>query len=118
MVFPNDVLDKIEAEFEEKNKSLVMDLLSDCLLKYPDELLANRERIVRCILFNTNGSIEQLKIHIDYANQDYRDIIVQAEYDNEMNWLRNFNRPFGREAIIEEDLNIDDSDSEGDDLPF
>ena len=118
MVFPDDVLNKIETEFEEKDKALVMDLLRKCLAEYDDTLLEGRERIVRCILFGTNGSIEQLKIHIDYAIRDYRDVIVQAEYDDEMNWLRNFIRPFGNDAITEEDLNIDDSDSEGDDLPF
>ena len=89
-----------------------------CFSEYSDTLLEGRERIVRCILFGTNGNIEQLKIHIDYTNRDYRDIIVQAEYNDDMNWLRDFNRPFGSEAVIDEDLNVEYFDPEGDDLPF
>jgi len=111
MVFPDDVLSKIEAEFEEKNRVKVMELLSN-------HLVEPHERIVRCTLFETNGDLEQFKINIDLANHDYRNIIVQAEYDDEMNRLRNFNRPFGNEAIIDQDFIIDDADREGDDLPF
>ncbi len=101
-MFPNDVTQKVRTEFRESNKKReAFKLLSDFYRNWDDD--ANF-RLARCLLFETNGDIEKLKININLANSDPRDIIIQAEYDHEMNWLRNYNRPFGEEKITQEDV--------------
>lgn len=116
-MFPKDITNKIKTEFKGKEKiSEVFKLLSEYYRNWDDD---DSFRLARCLLYETNGNIEELGINIKLANSDPRDIIGQAEYDSEMNWLRNFNRPFGEERITQEDLDSEKyiaSDDDG--LPF
>lgn len=116
-MFPKDITNKIKTEFKGKEKiSEVFKLLSEYYRNWDDD---DSFRLARCLLYETNGNIEELEINIKLANSDPRDIIGQAEYDSEVNWLRNFNRPFGEERITQEDLDSEKyiaSDDDG--LPF
>ena len=116
-MFPNDITTKIRTEFggrEEPKQAL--SLLLDFYRNWEDDV---HFRLARCLLFETNGNIQKLKENIQLAHTDWRDLIVQAEYDQTMRRLRNFNRPFGNEAITQDDLENDKFVSSNDDgLPF
>ena len=52
------------------------------------------DRIVRCIVFVANGDLNRLEKAIDLAKEDYRDLIVWAEYDEKNERVRDFSNPF------------------------
>ncbi len=66
----------------------------DLLLKLGKrEYVASKTfRIERCVLFNTNGDLNKLRLNANF--DDYRDIIMQAEYEGDEQ-VRDLNFPFG-----------------------
>jgi hypothetical protein len=62
-------------------------------LQKEDEKLFS-DRMIRCLLFVSQGDLDKLEQAIALAKQDYRDLIVAAEYDGSENHIRNFNHPF------------------------
>jgi hypothetical protein len=117
-MFPKDITQKIRTDFKEPNKIReVFKLLSDYYRDWDDDV---NFRLVRCMLYESNGEIEKIQENVRIAKTDWRNIIVYVEYDNEMNWLRNFNRPFGEEKITQEDLDNDKYEPliNDDGLPF
>jgi hypothetical protein len=52
------------------------------------------DRLSRCALFLSCGSIEGLKNAVSPRKTDYLDLIVVAEYDRQENQVRDFNQPF------------------------
>lgn len=117
-MFPKDITDKIKTEFTSKEAATkAFKILSDYYRGWDTDI---NFRLARCLLFETNGDIEKLETNICIANDDPRDIMIQAEYDTELNRLRNFNRAFGEEKITEKNLENDRdwASDVGDDLPF
>ncbi len=84
---PHDILDRITGEFSEFESRRVIKLLS---AYYGPE----RDRVVRCILHLSEGSIERISLNTGTANIDYRDIIYFAEYDGDDRQLHDFRKPF------------------------
>lgn len=125
-MYPEDIRQKVKAEFKEKNKiKMVFQLLSDFGKDWHFDY--ENDRILRCILFQTDGNLDTLKANIETANVDWRDIILQAEYEHneeidELKRLYNFERPFAEATVTEADLeeeNKDENLNEYDgDLPF
>ena len=116
-MYPEDIRSKIRAEFPTATAcKKAFALLSEFykLLGWDSD---PSFRIGRCLLFQTKGSLSELENNIALALADPRDIMVQAEYDTNMNRLRNFNRPYGEEALRAEDLEPP-SVPPSDDLPF
>ncbi len=74
-----------------------------------EDFVENREsgRILRCVLFLAEGSLERLRYYIEVVNTDYRDVIFWAEYvdlkSEQPRRVRDFNRPFGRHEISSDD---------------
>ena len=52
------------------------------------------DRIVRCIVFVANGDLTRLENAIDLAKEDYRDLIVWAEYNENNERVRDLTNPF------------------------
>lgn len=52
-------------------------------------------RVARCVLFVANGDLDEFERMVELARTDYRDAIVAAEYDRDLNRLRDFGWPFG-----------------------
>jgi hypothetical protein len=98
-ILPLDIIHKIKSEFKSKEEQEeVIKLISqDWLLEYQSDC-----RIARCLLYETNGDIQKLRENYEMCRQDPRDIMLQAEYDDNSNWLRFFGKPFGQEYIFEE----------------
>jgi hypothetical protein len=57
------------------------------------------DRLSRCALFPAAGSLKKLEEEVALGRTDYRDLIVAADYDRFLIQLRDFNRPFGEEAV-------------------
>ncbi|MEM1220642.1 MAG: hypothetical protein AAGH79_17095 [Bacteroidota bacterium] len=115
-IYPADIRTWIRTEFHEKEQQQAFQLLSQFhRIQRNDPTF----RLTRCILYGTKGSLEQMKVNIRIARTDWRDIIMQAEYDDQQQWLRNLNRPLVDSAIRPEDLNPPKREpSPDDDLPF
>jgi hypothetical protein len=97
-MYPIDIQQKIKSEFPKKEEQIIIyKLLSDFYKNWDTD---SNFRLARCILFDTKGQLEQVKININLAITDPRDIFVQAEYDEQMNWLRDYNKPFGDEINL------------------
>ena len=104
-MFPQDITQKVRTDFKEIDKIReAFKLLSDYYRDWDDDV---NFRLARCMIYESKGEIEKLRENIKIAKTDWRDIIGYAEYDNEMNWLRNFNRPFGEEKVTQKDLDND-----------
>jgi len=90
-----DIKSRIATDFGDKSIQAV-NLLRDTIRL--NEYL-NHPRILRCILFLSNGNIDNLNKNIEIAKLDPRDIMLFAEYlhrgNNEQpERLRDFNNPF------------------------
>ncbi|MCD4781556.1 MAG: hypothetical protein K8S27_13565 [Candidatus Omnitrophica bacterium] len=57
------------------------------------------DRIIRCILFLSKGDTRKMEEAVCLAKEDYRDLIVAAEYNGSDQRVRNFNLPFSQEII-------------------
>lgn len=95
MIESKDIKAKIQSDFGNR-ASEVHKILEEAILK--TEYLKS-DRIIRCILFLAEKSIEKLKKNIEIAEFDPRDVMLLAEYSNrdfEMNpkRVRDFNKEF------------------------
>lgn len=93
-----DILEKIKTDFGD-NTPNALSLLEEAILQY-DYL--NHPRIIRCILFLANGSIDSLVTHIEVAREP-RDIMFWAEYvdrdSDKPKRIRDFNYPFENQSL-------------------
>jgi hypothetical protein len=52
------------------------------------------QRVIRCVLVLGGGSLDKLKEVAAFAKDDFRDVIMGAEYDKAGNRIANYNNPF------------------------
>jgi hypothetical protein len=97
MEFPKDILSKIEVEFYACGKAEYVKAAFEKLSIRSDESL----RVIRCILALSESDADALILWIKQANEDYRNIILYAEYDNRNVRKFNFNYPFGDQVEYE-----------------
>jgi len=57
------------------------------------------DRILRCLLYVARGRFNCLAEAIALARRDFRDLIVAAEYDSDMQRTRDFSQPFNNKAM-------------------
>ena len=88
MPFPEDILERIAADFGRDSVAEVAKLLAAYHGPEP-------HRVCRCILHLSAGSTDKLKHNVEDAAKDYRDIIFFAEYDRDANRIHDFTRDFG-----------------------
>lgn len=60
------------------------------------------ERVIRCILHLSEGDRDSLMAYVKMADQDYRDVIWNAEYDNRNIRKYNFTRPLDEQKPYSE----------------
>lgn len=87
--YPRDIVDRVIQEYPADAIGQVHLWLEDL----------RGDRLARCALFVASGSLQKLEEAVSIGKADYRDLIVSAEYDSFMIQLRDFNRPFGSEAV-------------------
>ncbi len=87
---PEDVLERIARDYPPAQHAEVATQLRTLREGVPEP-----DRVARCVLFVANGDADRFEQMIDLARTDYRDAIVAAEYDLELNRLRDLGWPFG-----------------------
>jgi hypothetical protein len=78
MALANDILVKIRQDFSGGETLPVIEMMTE--LQKEDARLFS-DRILRCILFVARGRFDALADAVALARCDYRDLIVNAEYD-------------------------------------
>lgn len=90
---PADVIARVQKDFPKNDVMSILQLLDEFRGENPE--LSNR--VIRCIVFLARGSYEKFARAVELARLDWRDLIVEAEYDGwygEENRRRNMNLPF------------------------
>lgn len=87
-----DITARIKRDFASEEAAPVVELLG--------ELNANAQlqfgdRVIRCIVYLSKGSVDEISRYIQVAHGDFRDVIFFAEYDANNKRLRDFEQPFG-----------------------
>lgn len=95
-----DILEKIISDFGDRY-SKVIDILEKAFSDY--DYLQN-DRIIRCIIFLSEKSIQKLRQTIEVAAYDPRDVMFWAEYTNREELetpkrVRDFNKTFEESEI-------------------
>ena len=92
MILARDIWGKVNKDFETPEEAaLALSVLADFV---DQNKKLSSDRIVRCIVFVANGDLNRLEKAIDLAREDYRDLIVWAEYDEKNERVRDFSNPF------------------------
>jgi hypothetical protein len=78
MALAEDILARIRQDFSSGETLPVTEMLTE--LQKEDARLFS-DRILRCILFVAHGQFDELAAAVQLARIDWRDLIVNAEYD-------------------------------------
>lgn len=97
---PADIKDFIRTNFPTEHYFEAIKRIHDFESEQDWNSETNTFRLSRCLLFLSEGSIKRLKEEVKGVD-DYRDLIMQAEYDQNCRMLRNFNNEFGQEHKLE-----------------
>jgi len=98
-LYPNDIVTKIKnSDAEDFGKTLR--IIQPVILENAE---LRSSRIVRAIIFLSQGRIDKLEDTLKIAKIDYRDLLLMAEYENRDSSnpirVRNFSNEFGKERI-------------------
>lgn len=91
---PPDIVSRVHQDFGSRADA-VLDFLRDCRHSGNSDYLC--DRFVRCIVFAARGEESRIPQLIGLMRQDFRDVIMAAEYDTNTlvpRRLRDFNFPF------------------------
>ncbi len=96
---PTDVVEQLRRDFGNRAEAVSALLLARRRLGSSDYI---GDRLVRCIVFTAHGDETRVPLLIELERQDFRDLIMAAEYDAiGMRRLWDFNRPFRSAHIAE-----------------
>jgi len=68
MTLESDIVERLKSDFGEDQFPAALELLMACGLT---------GRVARCIVFAADGSLDAMRQHIQMAETDYRDAIVE-----------------------------------------
>lgn len=97
MTFAKDIIRKIDKEFADKADQ-AKEMISAAIAT-TDSI--RNDRVIRCILFLSNGDLTDLTNYIESATTDVRDVIFWAEYtglgeSKRPRRIRDFNNTFDK----------------------
>jgi hypothetical protein len=93
MALADDILAKIRQDFSADEMPSIIEMLNE--LQKENTSLFN-DRILRCIIFVADGRFESFADAVKLARIDWRDLIVNAEYDGQFGARqRDLSLPFG-----------------------
>ena len=81
----------IEAKLAQDYPSESLSAVLGSLATYQD---SERNRVIRCIIHLSAGDPERISYFVSVATQDYRDVILWAEYDATDRQVHDFSKPF------------------------
>jgi hypothetical protein len=94
-LYPTDILNRIESDYGKNS--------GEAKIKIQELIKSNKEfrshRIVRAIIYAGNKDIVHLKKMIELTRTDWRDLLMNAEYEYPEKRVRDFNNEFGNEKI-------------------
>ena len=89
MNLPSDINLRIKNDFPKREDQEIIENIFSSLK------VNERDRVFRCILFAAKGNLNMLGKLEELAKVDYRDVIMQGEYEYPSGKrLRNFDEPF------------------------
>ena len=94
-LYPADIIKKLESDYGKNS--------GEAKRKIQELIKSNKEfrshRIVRALIFAGNKDINHLEKMIELTRTDWRDLIMNAEYEYPEKRVRDFNNEFGNEKI-------------------
>lgn len=94
-LYPTDILKRLESDYRKNS--------GEAKRKIQELIISNKEfrnhRIVRALIFAGNKDIVHLKKMIELTRTDWRDLLMNAEYERNDKRVRDFNLEFGNEKI-------------------
>ena len=91
-MLPQDITTRVRSDFLEDDAIAILQLLNELQNEDPKIFC---DRILRCIVFSAQGSFDWFASAVALARIDWRDVIVNAEYDRDRETRRrDFNLPF------------------------
>jgi hypothetical protein len=95
-MLPQDIITKVRQDFSEENAVVIVQLLIELQKENPSLFC---DRILRCIVFSAAGSFDEFACQVKLARLDWRDVIMNAEYDRDgKTHRRDFYLPFAQNA--------------------
>jgi hypothetical protein len=89
-MLPQDIITKVGQDFSKDDAVVIVQLLAELQMENPRVF---SDRILRCIVFSADGSFDEFACQVKLARLDWRDVIMNAEYDGEIR-SRHFELPF------------------------
>ena len=89
-MLPQDIITKVQQDFSKDDAVAIVQLLTELQTQNPSVF---SDRILRCILFSAAGSFDEFACQVKLAGLDWRDVIMNAEYDGDIR-NRHFELPF------------------------
>jgi hypothetical protein len=97
-MIPDDVERFIARKFSPADQAEVRRLLDGAVIH---DGSAAEPRLLRCAAVASAGSVERLRMEVESLRRDYRDVIVEGEYEPtgaQLVKVRNLNQPIPDEA--------------------
>jgi hypothetical protein len=95
-MLPQDIVTKVRQDFSEDDAIAILQLLSELQTENPRIF---SDRILRCIVFSARGRFDEFACAVALARLDWRDVIVNAEYDRDRETRRrDFGLPFTQDV--------------------
>jgi len=91
-----DIITRVKTEFSSTSDQ---EFILGALTQLGQKWEFSSPRVPRCILFLSKGNLEQFKVNLQSAADDWRDIILWAEYDKQSNRIYNFNDTFAANGV-------------------
>lgn len=93
---PEDVKSRIINEYPNKGNQ---EFIINSLIKLGTDWEFDGARVPRCILFLSKGNFGLFKENLKRASEDWRDVILYAEYDENDNQIYDFNKTFEENGL-------------------
>lgn len=91
MPIPADIITRIERDFAKSDAASVVELMSELS---GEGNATFTDRVLRCLVYMSKGSVPDLTHAVELARTDWRDIIYFAEYDENDVHARDLSKPF------------------------
>ena len=94
-LYPADIKNRLESDYGKNSREAKREI--------QELIISNKEfrshRIVRALIFSGDKDIIHLKKMIELTRTDWRDLLMNAEYEKNDKRVRDFNNEFGKENI-------------------
>ena len=94
-LYPTDILKRLESDYGKNSGEAKISIQK--LIQSSKDFRSNR--IVRALIYTGNKDIIHLKKMIELTRTDWRDLLMNAEYEKYDTRVRNFDNEFGKENI-------------------